>query len=393
MCKVLAVAGIKSENVEKLWQFLIEATPYMTANDKDGVGYSAQYDRGLFGERWLYPNDSWKLRTPHTKKEAATMKEFNNALQCPPRYNNYGDTSKSGVTHAVTLHSRMATCGKGLDNTHPFVSQDGKTSLIHNGIISNSKTLTNLTSTCDSETILNEYTSFDVTGVPQGIDLVAGKLRGYYACAVLTTDANGNQYMDIFKDETANLVATYIPQLDAMVFCTKADIVKDACKKLKWKWRTFFEVKAGEMIRINAVTGAVVGTFSFTPKGYETSSYSHSDDGFGWGNSWEYGGGYRSRDNVVRDISSKVVNGIKGDSSALADKLDGLKSAKDSAKVFEDAGAAGVLVSDDGPTDEELEAIEREAFRQEIEGRMRQLSNGIDDDNDITSPFHVKAGS
>ena len=57
MCKVLAVAGIKPEvAAKKLWTFLIAATTFMSAYDKDGVGYVAQSkEYGLCGEKLLKP--------------------------------------------------------------------------------------------------------------------------------------------------------------------------------------------------------------------------------------------------------------------------------------------------------------------------------------------------
>jgi hypothetical protein len=394
MCKVLAVAGIKKENTEKLWDFMVAVTPYMAQNDKDGVGYAAVSKEGIFGERWLFPKDAWKLRNKFTKKEEEIIKEYNGALKCDQRYNSFGKIGSYEDATAVVLHTRMATCAKGIENTHPFVSADGKTALIHNGVISNASRLTNLTSTCDSECILNEYKSFDVSNVPEAISLVAGKLEGYFACPVLTIDNNGNQYLDIFKETTARLVATYIPQLDAMVFCTNMDIIKSVCKDLKWKWRSFFTVEAGKMIRLNAVTGSVVGTYEFKADSYSrrwagssTANYS----GIGWGERDMFAGSYQS--------------------VSKADEGKQVKSAAESAKTFK-AAELTVLSSDDMPDDDlpltradiqtALDAgdITPEDFQrllEEIEWReetANKLSKVMDvDADDATSPFHVKSGS
>jgi len=48
-------------------------------------------------------------------------------------YNKFGDVRLDDMS-AITLHTRLATSGKGLLNCHPFIEND--TSVIHNGMIS-----------------------------------------------------------------------------------------------------------------------------------------------------------------------------------------------------------------------------------------------------------------
>jgi glucosamine 6-phosphate synthetase-like amidotransferase/phosphosugar isomerase protein len=149
----------------------------------------------------------------------------------------------------------MATCGKGIENTHPFVQ--GETALIHNGVINNAHMLKNVTSTCDSETILNEYIDRDVAGNPDSIQGVADALRGYYACGVVTK-ANGRQVVDIFKDARANLVVGYVKALGAYVYCTTEEILRKTARACGMTVGSVSRVNAGYHIRIDAVTGEVL---------------------------------------------------------------------------------------------------------------------------------------
>ncbi len=262
ICKNLFIAGVKPEVAsKKLWDFLIAVSPFMSANDRDGLGYAAQSaEYGLWGERWFNPKDAWKYRKTATTEEIRLAAHFKGALTKPDRYNKFGiqDPSK---THAVLLHSRMATCDRTLDNVHPFIR--GNTALVHNGVIRNDHLLKKITSTCDSECILNEYVDNGVTEDPNAIQAVAKALRGYYACGILTQGTDGKQYMDIFRNPTARLVCMYVTELDANVFCTTEEIVRNACKALKWTCSSALQFKDEMMIRLDAVTGDLISKHTF----------------------------------------------------------------------------------------------------------------------------------
>jgi len=272
MCKILAIAGIKSSNVTKAWKFVAAVTPYLSANDKDGVGYAAQTRNGLFGERWISPKDAFKYRKPFLREDQNLLDTFRGSLTGTSRYNSFGTpVENKDEMHAIILHARMATCGVSLDNTHPFVRDN--TALIHNGVIRNTPSLTNITSTCDSECILNEYITQDVPNNPEAIDLVTDPLVGYYACAVLTTDDKGKQYLDLFRDDQmATLYAIYVKELQTVVFCTKPEIIRAALKDLKWKSGSTLRVEPGRMLRVDAVTGEFLSMWEFT---HHSSSWQH----------------------------------------------------------------------------------------------------------------------
>lgn len=262
MCKVLAVSGVKSSKTPELWKFVKTVTPFMTPHDKDGVGYAAlTRDGELFGERWLNPADAFKRRQEFTTKDQELLDTFKGALSTTVKYNKFGEL-KQDETSAVILHTRMATCDINIENTHPFVRDN--TALIHNGVIRNTTMLKQLTSTCDSECILNEYADQSVQENPDAIELVADRLQGYYACAVLTQTPEGRSVMDIFRDDgNAALWACFIKQLDAVVFCTRAEIVKAACKELKWTVLSTLYVEPNKLLRLDAVTGEHISNHSF----------------------------------------------------------------------------------------------------------------------------------
>lgn len=260
MCKNMMIAGLKTEVAEKdLWKFLVAAVPFMSANDKDGMGYAAIGKDGLFGERWLNPKDAFNYRTQFSKRDAEIEKEFQGALDGTKRYNKFGKVSDA---FAVIFHSRMATCGVNLENTHPFVSSDGSTALIHNGVV-NSQEVSNLSSTCDSELILNSYMGADVRINPNNIQTIGNQISGSYACGVLTKDSSGKDVLDIFRNDTNMLYAAYVKELDAIVYCTTSEIIRNTCKKLKWKHGSIFKVTAEKLIRIDAKTGKFMSQHEF----------------------------------------------------------------------------------------------------------------------------------
>lgn len=265
MCKNMMIAGIKPEIADsKLWDFLMAATPYMAERDKDGVGYAAISPNGIWGERWLNPEDAWKFRKEWTQADQDMKDKFQGTLSAEPRYNKFG-LADPKETFAVLFHTRMATCDKGLMNVHPFVLDN--TALIHNGIIRNAHELKVLQSTCDSESILNQYVDHKVMNDPSAIEPAVRPLQGYYACGVLSKDESGKEIMDIFRSSSAQLFAYYVDELDAIVFCTASEIVRNACRDLKWKCNNTFKFKEEVMIRVDAKTGEFISkhTFRATP--------------------------------------------------------------------------------------------------------------------------------
>lgn len=277
ICKNLMIAGIKPELSKKLvWDFLMAISPIMSAHDKDGVGYAAMGREGVWGERWLRPVDAWKYRKLWTAEDEKAKGAYKGTLEAEPRFNEFGGVDPE-QSSAIILHARMATCEKSIVNTHPFV-RDG-IALIHNGVINNTTELENLYSTCDSETILNSYVKHDVKNNPDNISKVADEIRGYYACGVLSEGADGKRHLDVFRSSNASLSAYYVKELDAVVFCTRSEMIREACKALKWSYGNTFTFKDDVMIRIDCDTGQPISTHKFFAR--QTYYNSHGYNG-GW---------------------------------------------------------------------------------------------------------------
>lgn len=261
MCKIMAMAGIAPGKHEAAWKLIIAARTPMTVNDKDGYGYAAVTHTGsLVAERWLDPKQAFKVRGELSGKDAEIQAAYKALLTAPVAYNRHG-APVPGVS-SIIAHSRMATCGKGLSNTHPFIS--GNTALIHNGVVRGDNSLMK-TSTCDSEIILGEYLQNNVSERVEGIGEATMGLFGSFACAVLTRDANNLWVMDIFRNTGSRLVAAYVQQLDTVVFCTTEEILREACRKVKFKLGTVFTVEPGNLIRHSVETGEPMVAAEFEP--------------------------------------------------------------------------------------------------------------------------------
>lgn len=255
MCKITAVAGVSKANHDNLWKFAHAILPSMTVEDRDAVGYAAFRDT-LYGERWLNPNIALVSRPMRCVGKLSTSKE----LVEDARYSSFGKPQVNHVSSLI-LHSRFATCDATLENAHPFVSLDGKTALIHNGVVS-PRGLEYITSTCDSEGILNEYVTQDVANNPKNIQKVVNKLTGQFACAVLTEDNYGKKYMDLFRnDQYPTLFTAYVDELGTNVFCTLPQYIEDAVTSLGWSMGTMFQVKDNTYMRFDAVTGLLLQEF------------------------------------------------------------------------------------------------------------------------------------
>jgi predicted glutamine amidotransferase len=219
MCKIAAVSGVDDKNRDGVWEFMIRLGRYMSYANSDGLGYAA-FDKNynIFGERWLI-ND-------HAFRPEITIPDN--------KYNWFGKDIRRNEARSIILHTRMATCGKGMENTHPFIDTlDGSPNLalIHNGIIRNHNQLTKKFSTCDSEVILHEYDNENVKFEPKNLKSVFSSLDGWFACAVLAKTKDGG-YLDIFTDGTS-VNSYYIEDFGVRIFSTSEADIKAVAAAMK----------------------------------------------------------------------------------------------------------------------------------------------------------------
>ena len=269
MCKIMVMSGINETNRKLALEFTKQMAMQISPGNNDGLGYAAVTTEGeLFGERWHKNSEAFVERPApsiQTKEETNIIKQYNEFLipnVKPISYNKFGVINEDSIA-AITLHTRLATSGKEFINTHPFVR--GGTSLIHNGVIANARELEMIQSTCDSEAILNLYVKHGVTNNISNIQKVADKLQGYYACGVITETKKYGYVVDIFKDTRANLSASYIRDMNIMVFSTQANDVAAVCAKMGMEVVYSYSVKEGVIARLSTLTGMPLEIEKFNP--------------------------------------------------------------------------------------------------------------------------------
>ena len=278
MCMNLMIAGVLPDKKPELDAFMYAMAPKLASSNRDGIGYAAMTPDGIYGERWLRPEEVFKYRKKWSEKDQEIKNMFHGILDADPRYNYFvqnekvSEYAKTQAPFAVIMHARMATVGaRDIKNVHPFMNNG--IALIHNGGISNhdQKHLKKLYSSCDSEVILNNYIEHDVANKPDRIQAVAEDISGGYACGVLAHDEEGAPIMDLFRN-SPSLWAMHVNPLNAMVFCTSSLAVIEAIRELKakqedkaWSIGSIFRFKDDKMLRLDARTGRFLSFHSFQP--------------------------------------------------------------------------------------------------------------------------------
>lgn len=275
MCKVLIMPAVKPEHQEKAVKFVKEMGKEMSSGNTDGLGYAAiDKDGKLFGQRWLVNRDAFGGFT------GKKLKSFEKALSgsvsdTESERNTFGEDPNLNRMVAITLHTRMATTPKNMQNVHPFVYDEVDTSLIHNGVIQNHEEFKKSVSTCDSESILFNYIQEGVNLNPEAMKKVSQNLNGYYACGVFSRDVNKNRILDVFKGNNPNLYLQEIKELETYVFATNDDDVKRVCDRLGLTKGESYRVLEGHLMRINPFTGEVLLMETFTAPAVTSRTYSH----------------------------------------------------------------------------------------------------------------------
>lgn len=264
MCKIMILTGI--EDSELALKFMQAASIPMSFADRDGIGYSAiNSNNQLFMEKWHNNSKFLDIDSVLTKEVIAELAPFKARLpSLTENYSSYGQVTRNDL-RTVTMHTRMATCGRTFENTHPFIDQE--VSLIHNGVISNSFQLNlNKVSTCDSESALQLYINNEInlTDNEQKIqETFLDKLRGYWAFGILAKDANGQYMIDIVR-EGASLYWSEIPEIgkNCYAFATTENIIKSSLISLGLPKRKIHTLPEYNYHRFNAVTGEYINDFT-----------------------------------------------------------------------------------------------------------------------------------
>lgn len=276
MCKIAVISNITDDTSENAMKFIKQMAKDMTWQDDDGFGYAIVDSKGqLYGERWKNPKEafiSYKAVNEISQNVVSKFKGMLKAKSSLVTYNNFGVKTTEPIRSAI-LHARKATTPNIMENTHPFVNSN--VCLIHNGIIRNTDELQMKISSCDSETILNEYIKHGVADDIKKIQTVAHNLQGYYACAVFAKQSNGRLILDVFKDKGARLAAYYVDELKSVVIATPSSTVTSTngdapygpvpstCRDLKFTILDHYEVEDSSIVRLDAITGEVIDQLKF----------------------------------------------------------------------------------------------------------------------------------
>lgn len=280
MCKVAGVTKINDKNRNDVWVFMQLLGQLISPGNNDGLGYAAVDKAGnLFGERWLINESAFKDLTQVKGMDSAKMARV---------YNHFGVVDRDSA-QAIILHTRAATCGKGIINTHPFVDNVEKptVALIHNGMIYNEKKFPRNYSTCDSEVLAPLYAANKVSEDIENLNKFTPQLEGWYTVLALSVDKDGKPVMDAFTD-SGRLGSYFIPELDTRVFSTYASDVEHVAKMLGLTAVDEIKVNADHAFRIDTTTGDETIHFKFKSNipSARSTGYQGGFPGMwdGWGN-------------------------------------------------------------------------------------------------------------
>ena len=282
MCKLAIFPYIPAEVQSEVLALANRLVRPMTLNDKDGFGFALTSEKGLYTRRFLLPGIFSEVGPNRVGTSPLN-------LLLEPSEDSSGIY---GAPNSLMLHSRMATCGKTLENAHPHVSRDGLTALIHNGIITNVAELTkdrNPKSTCDSEGILLEYLNRDVSTSPDALLGVVEDLDGWHACGVLTKPKNSDAWlMDIWRDDTTPLYSLQVIfkgyNLPVMLFLTDPSHFEKAAIGLDISLaETPRKLLPWSHFRFNTLTGELVYSQAIPVDPFSEYSNIGSEASSSWG--------------------------------------------------------------------------------------------------------------
>lgn len=213
MCKLLTILDI--ENQTKAEKFLKASLPFMTKNDKDGLGLMRLGANGVFINRWVTAPKVLDRPLPSASPYRLAIEADSNEEGTPSPY-----------YLALCLHSRQATSAVSINNTHPFYTKGS--ALAHNGVVHGDALADNVLSSCDSEMLLWRYIKGEVLENPENLTSALDGIGGYYACTVF----NDNGIVDIWRDGIATLYLAHVQGVGTVI-CTSGEIISKTCKALR----------------------------------------------------------------------------------------------------------------------------------------------------------------
>ncbi len=274
MCKVAGVTNITDENRSDVWVFMMLLAELISNGNDDGLGYAAFDKAGnVFGEKWLINKTAFKDLTQIKNMNSEKISRI---------YSFFGDKVSRDEAQAIILHTRAATCGKGIKNTHPFVNDEDKPeiAIIHNGMIYNESIFPRKYSTCDSEVLAHLYEDNKVHSNLDKLNDFTGKLMGWFTVLALSKDDKGKMIMDAFSD-SGRLGSFFIKELNTRIYSTYAEDVAKIAKSLGLTAIDEEKIAADTAFRIDVLTGEQIAFTKIKTSVPMSSSYL-GDEWAGW---------------------------------------------------------------------------------------------------------------
>lgn len=212
MCKLLAVSRLEIGNSKQCAAFVKRTAELLGASQKDGFGFSLKHQSGLYSERYLDYKDCEGLGITKSSRDALPVTLKTKIVEGIDFDTNGVQPAKGVIKGCYISHGRTATCGKVIGNTHPFVgaNKDGIWSIAHNGVVEYQGDKLPLTTTCDSEHLLNCYLYLN------GEQSFEKHISGYAAI----TGINPQGELFVLRDSKAPLYVQYIKELDNYIVAT-----------------------------------------------------------------------------------------------------------------------------------------------------------------------------
>lgn len=264
MCKILCIPKVK--DVEKAKLFTRQLASIYVKNQTHGSGVAFVSNGNINVEKWLNVDETFS--TLLSSKELQSLQAmYDPYVNILTEYETHGESFASSQSiDSILFHARVATSPKVIENTHPFTLFDNenkvRTALIHNGVV-DEKRLQLITSSCDSEGILNEYDKLQVQNNIKNIAEMAKNVVGSYAVGILSK-SNEGIVMDVIKNEHARLKAMHVKEIsDSLIFATDRDDVIETCSKISFAKPPVFDVLDNVILRHSVGTGALIDVEHF----------------------------------------------------------------------------------------------------------------------------------
>lgn len=213
MCKIMAITKKAAAVINRKQKdtILTLTADLFGDTERDGFGWAAWTSAGLYGERYIDPDNFSGLDTLSGRVSKHRPSLFR-AIEA----GEIGSVGELGsLIGPIIIHGRTSTNDVKLVNTHPFIKNGW--ALVHNGVVSYDGPDRPLRSTCDSEHIINTY------AYGRGHQEWKDTLSGYAATATITPKGG----LIIAKDDAARLYFAKVG--DGYIFATCGHHITEVC--------------------------------------------------------------------------------------------------------------------------------------------------------------------